>query len=165
MSCLDQRKAYLLTIPVIWVLLAPLLPNFLLPLVWSWCCGNTLLLDIPWLYQAYPHFHMLGGEQLRRSWHPTSHHHRKLTASLQVRSRLSEEKGPEAGIVELVTGVTGFVRRGQDDEAAHWRMWPGNQTKGNSSKGGKNEWLEIFIFFLSEPFILASELKSCLWSS
>jgi len=25
-------------------------------------------------------------------------------------------------------------------------MWPGNRTKGKNSKGGKNEWMEIFIF-------------------
>ena len=25
-------------------------------------------------------------------------------------------------------------------------MWPGSQTQGKNSKGGKNEWMEIFIF-------------------
>ena len=36
--------------------------------------------------------------------------------------------------------------REQNDKAEHWRMWSGNRTKGKNSKGGKNEWMEIFIF-------------------
>lgn len=119
------------------------------------------------MYQAYLHCQMFReGNNFWRSWNPTSHHHRRHLASLQVRKWLKKGKVPRSQhhrdgnrSDELCEGDNRMMRLNM----GKCSLGTGQRGK-KKPNGGKEEGVDgnNLIFFFSEPFILASELKSCL---